>query len=255
MPAKDVVFKQGLRPIEADRVPHWADRELAGPWDDPGIAPREETANVSPGYVRSVTGVTAGSSDTWATVRGGQRRYLLGLHETERKSFSDRRVTEIARKDMTAMEVNYWTTPPRWWLNNPYIQHPNITQLPVIAIGGTKNTLSPRWDWPVDWAVPHLVSIVTTLNAASAMTNKQAAEQIIATGETGISQFLDDYCGTPPRLIPWPFPGPPPWVSIIASELAEKANTLQEGSLRTALLQLAGRLLDRVALNPQSPPS
>ena len=27
------------------------DRELAGPWDDPGIAPRVETANVSPGYV------------------------------------------------------------------------------------------------------------------------------------------------------------------------------------------------------------
>ena len=103
------------------------------------------------------------------------------------------------------MEVNYWTTPPRWWLNNPYIQHPNITQLPVIAIGGTKNTLSPRWDWPVDWAVPHLVSIVTTLNAASAMTNKQAAEQIIATGETGISQFLDDYCGTPPRTHPLAF--------------------------------------------------
>jgi hypothetical protein len=83
------------------------------------------------------------------------------------------------------------------------------------------------------------------------MSNKQAAQQIIATGETAIAQFLDDYCGTPPRLIPWTLPGPPPWVSIIASELAETANEFQEGSLRAALLRLSGLLLDRVALNPQ----
>jgi hypothetical protein len=145
--------------------------------------------------------------------------------------------------------------PSRWWIYNPYIQHVVYPALEP-AIGGVKNTFSPRSNGslgPLDWAVPHLVSIVTTQHAASAMKSKEAAKQVIATAESGISQFLDDYCGTPPRLIPWPFPGPPPWVSIIASELAEKANTFQEGSLRAALLQLAGRLLDR-ALNPQPLP-
>jgi hypothetical protein len=148
------------------------------------------------------------------------------------------------------MDDPYSENPPRWWIYNPYLPLPTH---PLVKTpnDGLKNTWSSR---PVEWAVPYLVSIVTTLDAASAMTNKQAAKQIIATGETGISQFLDDYCGTPPRLIPWPFPGPPPWVSIIASELAEKANTLQDGSLRTALLRLAGRILDRVALNPQPLP-
>jgi hypothetical protein len=145
--------------------------------------------------------------------------------------------------------------PSRWWIYNPYIPGP-IHQPVENAVGGLENTLSPRRSGPLgplDWAVPYLVSIITTQQAASAMKSKEAAKQVIATAETGISQFLDDYCGTPPRLIPWPFPGPPPWVSIIASELAEKANTFEEGSLRTALLQLAGRLLER-ALNPQPLP-
>jgi hypothetical protein len=124
--------------------------------------------------------------------------------------------------------------PPRVWIYNPYIQHPYNPALEP-AMGGVENTLSPRRNGPLDWAVPHLVSIITTQQAASAMKSKEAAKQIIAAAETGISQFLEDYCGTPPRLIPWPFPGPPPWVSIIASELAEKANTFEEGSLRTAL--------------------
>jgi hypothetical protein len=142
--------------------------------------------------------------------------------------------------------------PSRWWIYNPYIPGPIYPAIEP-AIGGVGNAFSLWKHGPLDWAVPHLVSIVTTQHAASAMKSKEAAKQVIATAETGISQFLDDYCGTPPRLIPWPFPGPPPWVSIIASELAEKANTFQEGSLRTALLQLAGRLLER-ALNPQPLP-
>jgi hypothetical protein len=139
--------------------------------------------------------------------------------------------------------------PSRLWIYDQYFQHV-ISPAVEIAQDGLDSTMRG----PLHWAVPYLVSIVSIREAASAMTNKQAAQQIIATGETAISQFLDDYCGTPPRLVPWPFPGPPPWGSIIASELAEKANALQEGSLRAALLQLAGRLLDRVALNPQPLP-
>jgi hypothetical protein len=142
--------------------------------------------------------------------------------------------------------------PSRWWLEHGYEQGP---LLPLVRSPPTG--ISPQgWtEWPrrlTEWAVPFLVTIVTTQQAASAMKNKEAAQQVIATGETAISQFLDDYCGTPPRLIPWPFPGPPPWISEIASQLAKEAHTIQAGSLQTAMLQLSGRVLD--ALNPQPLP-
>ena len=101
-----------------------------------------------------------------------------------------------------------------------------------------------------------MISLVATKDAASAMTNKEAAQQITATADRALAQFLDDYCGTPPVRVHWPVSGPGPWVSVIASQLIWTANTLQEGSLRTALVQLAGRVLDRAALNPQPlPPS
>jgi hypothetical protein len=98
---------------------------------------------------------------------------------------------------------------------------------------------------PVPWAVAFLVSAASVKETASTMANKAAAEQVVATASAAISQFLDDYCGTPPRAIPWPFPGPPPWVSVIASQLTAVANTLEEGNLRTDLFQLAGQVLDQ----------
>ena len=68
------------------------------------------------------------------------------------------------------------------------------------------------------------------------MSDKAHAKQIVASAEAAISEALDDYCGTPPRKVPWAFPGPPPWVWDIASELTAAANTLQEGALRTSLM-------------------
>jgi hypothetical protein len=94
---------------------------------------------------------------------------------------------------------------------------------------------------PVPWAVAFLVATVTSREAATNMTNKEAAQQIIAAANAAISEYIDgdDIC---PR---WPYPGPPPWLSIIASELTLVANTLQEGSLRAGILQVAGQVLDR----------
>jgi len=103
---------------------------------------------------------------------------------------------------------------------------------------------------PVPWAVAFLISAVSSKVATATMTNKTAAQNIVAGADRAISSFLDsdDIC---PR---WPYPGPPPWLSIIASELTLVANTLQEGSLRTGILQVVGLVLDRVALNPQPLP-
>jgi hypothetical protein len=73
------------------------------------------------------------------------------------------------------------------------------------------------------------------------MTNTAAAQQIIAAANETISGFLDsdDIC---PR---WPYPGPPPWLGIVASELTIAANLLQPGALQTGILQVAGMVLDR----------
>jgi hypothetical protein len=94
---------------------------------------------------------------------------------------------------------------------------------------------------PVPWAVSFLVATVTSREAAANMTNKEAAQQIIAAANAAISEYIDgdDICP------PWPYPGPPPWLSIIASELTSVANTLQEGSLRAGILRVAGQVLDR----------
>ena len=98
-------------------------------------------------------------------------------------------------------------------------------------------------------AVAFLVAVVTSKEAAATMTNKEAAQQIITAADEKIATFIDgdDICP------PWPHPGQPPWLSIIASELTFVANTLQAGSLRTSILQVArmsgsGSHLDRCAI-------
>jgi hypothetical protein len=94
---------------------------------------------------------------------------------------------------------------------------------------------------PVPWSVGFLVSAASSKIAAEYMSDKSAAQRIIAAADASIASFMDsdDIC---PR---WPWPGPPPWLSIIASELTLVANTLQEGSLRTGILRVAGQVLDR----------
>lgn len=98
---------------------------------------------------------------------------------------------------------------------------------------------------PAQQAVALLISAATTKETASAMSDKELAKQIVASADAAISEVMDDYCGTPPRKVPWPFPGPPPWVWEIASELTAAANTLQAGSLRTSLVEISGRVLDK----------
>lgn len=95
-----------------------------------------------------------------------------------------------------------------------------------------------------------LIAALSAKEAAANMQNKQAARQIIAGIDRSIASYLDsdDICP------PWPWPGPPPWLSMIASELTLVANTLHEGSLRNSMLAAAGQVLDRVALNPQPLP-
>ena len=109
---------------------------------------------------------------------------------------------------------------------------------------GSGNDLPGRGHGHMPWithAVSFLVSAVTSKEAASTMTNKEAAQQIVAAADKAISKFVMDDDWWPP----WQWPGPPPWLSILASDLTFVANTLQEGSLRTGILRIAGQVLDQ----------
>jgi len=93
-------------------------------------------------------------------------------------------------------------------------------------------------------AVSYIMSALSMKEIASHV--KGALQQQMAQdAESAIEQFLDDFCGTPPGKIPWHWPGPPPWNTALASELAMVANTLQEGALRASLLSVAGRIIEK----------
>jgi hypothetical protein len=99
---------------------------------------------------------------------------------------------------------------------------------------------------PCPWypAVHALVSAVTAQQVAQAV-QEPLRSQIERSASECIAQALDGYCGTPPRSIPWPFPGPPPWIFAIASELNAIANTVEAPGMREGLLNVAGQVVER----------
>lgn len=134
----------------------------------------------------------------------------------------------------------YWGIPR---FHNPYqsplgYSGPGHPAWPPLIQGEERRAWPPD---PVPWSVAFLVSAVSSKAAAEHMSDKAAAQRIIAAADASIAEFVDgdDIC---PR---WPWPGPPPWLSVIASELTLVANSLHEGSLRTGILRVAGRVLDR----------
>ena len=100
---------------------------------------------------------------------------------------------------------------------------------------------------PSPWspAVSLLMSAISMKEVASKLPDGELRNDIGKRADHAISMFIDDYCGTPPRRIPWPWPGPPPWVYSIVSELAMAANSFQEGSLRNEILHVAGQIAQK----------
>ena len=80
---------------------------------------------------------------------------------------------------------------------------------------------------------------------AKHVSNQAVGNQLIASADAAFPAFLDDYCGTPPRRIPWPWPDWPPWVIALASELAAVANTYPAGAFREGLIGMAGRVAEK----------
>lgn len=97
---------------------------------------------------------------------------------------------------------------------------------------------------PEPWreAVPQLVEAIQAKDLAMRL-DGPLKEEATKRAAQAINSILDDWCGTPPRKWPWPWPGPPPWTWEIASELSLVANSLQPGSLKDGLLDLAVRVV------------
>jgi hypothetical protein len=114
----------------------------------------------------------------------------------------------------------------------------------------------PWYPTPTPWMLAHPIP-TPWMPAVGALVAAVNAQQLAATVEgplraqleqsasASIAQVLDDYCGTPPRLIPWPYPGPPPWVFAIASELNTIANASESPAMQAGLLKVAGQVLER----------
>ena len=103
---------------------------------------------------------------------------------------------------------------------------------------------------PTHWnaAVSYLASLVSMKELAKAVTDKEYGAELAGRADGALADFMDDFCGTPPRRIPWPYPGPPPWVATLVAQLLSAANS-QSGALREGLLGIAGQISQ---LNRQS---
>lgn len=114
---------------------------------------------------------------------------------------------------------------------------PSTTQLEVEE---------PR---PEPWriAVEQLVEAAQVRDIASRLPEGRLKAALGKSAGAAIETIIDDWCGTPPRKWPWPWPGPPPWTWQIVSDLSGFANTLQAGSLRDQVLDVAKQVVQKAS--------
>lgn len=137
--------------------------------------------------------------------------------------------------------LSYWDA-MAWWRLHSHQGVLYTVKADVPEPSGAPHPMSARHPTPCPWLVESLVSAVSARQLAATMPDGPARTQLQNSATAAIAQILDDYCGTPPRLVPWPWPGPPPWVYEVASALTTIAYTT-EGVMRDALLQLAGQVV------------
>jgi len=146
-----------------------------------------------------------------------------------------------------------------YYNNNPILQwlwkhgwEEPVGPLGPVARATEASAMAERFGpSPEPWrvAVPQLVEAAQA-RAIAEQLHGPLKEQGIASANRAISAILDDWCGTHPRLWPWPWPGPPPWSWEIASELSLIANSLQQGELRTALLDVSRQVVETANARP-----
>jgi hypothetical protein len=100
---------------------------------------------------------------------------------------------------------------------------------------------------PEPWriAVAQLIEAAQARDLATKLPDGQLKSELTRSARTAIEALLEEWCWTPPRKPPWPWPGPHPWVWEIVSELSFAANSLQPGSLRDAIENIAIEALQK----------
>jgi hypothetical protein len=73
---------------------------------------------------------------------------------------------------------------------------------------------------------------------------KEQGAEMTARLDEAVSDEIDFVCGNVPHPHP-PIPGPSPFAFTVAGELNLIGNTMQEGSLRTSVTQLASQIANR----------
>jgi hypothetical protein len=119
---------------------------------------------------------------------------------------------------------------------------------PMSSDSNILNTaVLPNGPWPpprVDsrpWPPPRLVSTglvaaVIQKRTASRLLDGQMQRELSSAADRTIDELVDEFCGTPPRPLP---------VLMLASELAAFAEDLEEGGLRTTILEETSRIVQR----------
>ena len=87
------------------------------------------------------------------------------------------------------------------------------------------------------------VAQLAVKDLASRLPKEQAGE-LNSTLEQSIADEIDFVCGTVPH-VHGPIPGPSPFPFAIAAELNLLGNSMQEGTLRNSVVELAGQILNK----------
>jgi len=133
-------------------------------------------------------------------------------------------------------------------LGNPFLggggtpPRPRVEALSAGPVPDPWRAGPTEYPEPSPWrgAPGYLVSVLALREAAAGAGDAGAGT--VRSAQRAIDQFIDDYCGTTWH-IPWPVPGPGPWVFGLASQLSLIANTLQPGELHNAVQNLAGQVV------------
>jgi len=95
--------------------------------------------------------------------------------------------------------------------------------------------------------MPSIVGMFASMGVVKQVAIAGENRQLAETFQNGISRVLDEYCGTPHGVHPWP---PPP--TTVAFELASLANAFPEGRLRMGIADVANQLFQKSVENVKS---
>jgi hypothetical protein len=106
-----------------------------------------------------------------------------------------------------------WDDLIRALLHDPFLGSPGGSGAKYPVPNPWHQVAEPQ---PNPWrhVVEGFVAAVGVRDLASQVSDDGIRKEMEQSADRSIAQLLDDYCGTPPRIAPWPWPGPLPGCSV-----------------------------------------